>query len=137
MIPIAAFALAGCLAVGAGNDQILAGDLAGRLPEWAAVPPETPLGLAPGPGVQRVFRLPELRRLAERFGVPVTAGPEVCVTRPVAVFTAERLLVAFSLDRPTPATLITYLNRLSDWLFVQARWANQVLGVEDVMWKPK
>ena len=108
MIPIAAFALAGCLAVGAGNDQILAGDLAGRLPEWAAVPPETPLGLAPGPGVQRVFRLPELRRLAERFGVPVTAGPEVCVTRPVAVFTAERLLAA--MQRELPAAHIELLD---------------------------
>ena len=33
---------------------------------------------------------------------------------------AERLLVSFSLDRPVPTVVLTYLNRLSDWLFVQA-----------------
>ncbi len=47
---------------------------------------------------------------------------------------SERLLVAFSLDRPVEPALITYLNRLSDWLFVQARWANHVAQVADVPW---
>ncbi len=51
---------------------------------------------------------------------------------------AERLLVRFSLDRPVPAITLTYLNRLSDWLFVHARLANHVAGVEDVPWvKPE
>jgi flagella basal body P-ring formation protein FlgA len=100
MIPLAAFALAGCLAVGPASDQILAGDLSAGFPEWAAVPPATALGLAPAPGVQRVFRLPELRRLAERFSLsPVPAG-EVCVTRPVAVFSAARLLAAMQKELP-------------------------------------
>src|SRR5258708_14632828 len=40
---------------------------------------------------------------------------------------AERLLVAFSLDRPVPAIMLTYLNRLSDWLFVQPRRVNRKL----------
>jgi cob(I)alamin adenosyltransferase len=47
---------------------------------------------------------------------------------------AERLLVSFAQDRPVPAILITYLNRLSDWLFVHARWANHAEGVADVPW---
>jgi cob(I)alamin adenosyltransferase len=47
----------------------------------------------------------------------------------------ERLLVDFSLDRPVPPVILTYMNRLSDWLFVQARWANHVAGVDDVPWK--
>jgi cob(I)alamin adenosyltransferase len=47
---------------------------------------------------------------------------------------AERLLVEYSLDRPVPAILLTYLNRLSDWLFVQARLANQIAGVTDIPW---
>jgi cob(I)alamin adenosyltransferase len=48
---------------------------------------------------------------------------------------AERVVVTFSHDRPVSATVITYLNRLSDWLFVQARWANSRSGVKDVEWE--
>jgi len=48
---------------------------------------------------------------------------------------AERRVVAFALDRPVPDLIITYLNRLSDWLFVMARLANLRAGVEDVPWK--
>jgi cob(I)alamin adenosyltransferase len=48
---------------------------------------------------------------------------------------AERLLVAFALDRPVSTVMLVYLNRLSDWLFVQARHANHLAGVEDVPWK--
>ena len=94
MMPLAAFALAGCLAVGADRDRILAGDLAAGFPEWAAVPAETPLGLAPAPGVQRVFRVLELRRLAERWSLSPVPDREICVTRTVAVLTAARLLAA-------------------------------------------
>ena len=47
----------------------------------------------------------------------------------------ERLIVDFSLDRPVPAILLTYLNRLSDWLFVQARWVNQNAGIADIPWE--
>jgi cob(I)alamin adenosyltransferase len=48
---------------------------------------------------------------------------------------AERFLIAFSEDRPVVPVILTYLNRLSDWLFVQARWANKVAGVADVPWE--
>jgi len=47
---------------------------------------------------------------------------------------AERLLVEFSRDRPVPPVLLTYLNRLSDWLFVHARQANRAAGVSDILW---
>jgi cob(I)alamin adenosyltransferase len=50
---------------------------------------------------------------------------------------AERRLVQFAQDRPIPATVITYLNRLSDWLFVQARLANAQAGVADIPWSAK
>ena len=108
MIPLAAFALAGCLAVGGGSDQVVAGDLAAAFPQWAAIPGATPLALAPAPGVQRVFRLPELRRLAERFSVSPVPDHEVCVTRPVAVFTADRLLAA--MQKEIPAAHIELLD---------------------------
>ncbi|HEX4124241.1 MAG TPA: cob(I)yrinic acid a,c-diamide adenosyltransferase [Tepidisphaeraceae bacterium] len=47
---------------------------------------------------------------------------------------AERQLVRFSQDRPVPPLSVIYLNRLSDWLFVQARWANHREGIADVPW---
>lgn len=47
---------------------------------------------------------------------------------------AERLLVAFATNRPTDPAILTYFNRLSDWLFVQARRANHVAGEPDVPW---
>jgi cob(I)alamin adenosyltransferase len=50
---------------------------------------------------------------------------------------AERIAVDLA-DQPgeavSPAAL-TYLNRLSDWLFVAARWANLQAG-GDVLWSP-
>jgi cob(I)alamin adenosyltransferase len=50
---------------------------------------------------------------------------------------AERQVVGFAMDRPVHGVIVTYLNRLSDWLFTQARLANFRAGVEDVPWKPK
>jgi len=54
---------------------------------------------------------------------------------------AERLLVAFvgdlakSGEPPLATPMLPYLNRLSDWLFVQARWVNRREGVADVPWE--
>jgi cob(I)alamin adenosyltransferase len=48
---------------------------------------------------------------------------------------AERVLVDFSLDRPVAGTILTYMNRLSDWLFVMARLANRRAGVDDINWE--
>jgi cob(I)alamin adenosyltransferase len=47
---------------------------------------------------------------------------------------AERMLVEFSLDRPVPPIVMTYLNRLSDWLYVHARLSNHLAGIPDVPW---
>lgn len=50
---------------------------------------------------------------------------------------AERLVVALSRqDSGTPpAPILAYLNRLSDWLFVAARYANKLAGISDIPWK--
>ena len=45
---------------------------------------------------------------------------------------AERMLVALG---DTSSTL-AYLNRLADYLFVAARFANKSLGVDDTPWRP-
>jgi cob(I)alamin adenosyltransferase len=50
---------------------------------------------------------------------------------------AERLVVALHDDTPATQSTIRYLNRLSDYLFTAARFANHRLGVNDVPWKPR
>lgn len=48
---------------------------------------------------------------------------------------AERLVVGLGYEDETTVRSIVYLNRLSDYLFVAARFANLRHGVEDVVWK--
>ncbi len=50
---------------------------------------------------------------------------------------AERLVVKLSHqpDEHVPGALLIYLNRMSDFLFVLARVANQRAGVSDVPWR--
>ena len=48
---------------------------------------------------------------------------------------AERLVVALQDESEATRSTIAYLNRLSDYLFVAARFANHDAGVEDVPWK--
>jgi len=47
---------------------------------------------------------------------------------------AERLVVALQDDSEATKSSIAYLNRLSDYLFVAARFANRKFGVDDVPW---
>jgi cob(I)alamin adenosyltransferase len=47
---------------------------------------------------------------------------------------AERLAVALAREDAVGPFVIPYLNRLSDALFVMARWENRHRGVDDVTW---
>lgn len=47
---------------------------------------------------------------------------------------AERLVVTLHRVEPIEEAVLTYMNRLSDWLFVHARLANLVAGQGDVPW---
>lgn len=49
---------------------------------------------------------------------------------------AERAVLALE-DAPARAELVIYLNRLSDLLFVLARWANRFAMIGDVPWEPR
>jgi flagella basal body P-ring formation protein FlgA len=101
MIPFALLAVAGCLAVGTASDQVVAGDFAAAYPEWSLAPAETPLALAPAPGVERVFRIVELRRLAVRWNISPVPDHDICVARPVAVATPGLLVAAMRKELPT------------------------------------
>lgn len=80
-----------------------------------------------------VEQLPPLRNFILPGGGELAARLHVART---VCRRAERLLVAFSMERPIASLLLTYFNRLSDWLFVQARRANQIAGAADVLWAP-
>jgi cob(I)alamin adenosyltransferase len=47
---------------------------------------------------------------------------------------AEREVVALSREEPVGAQAIPYLNRLSDALFVLARWENHERGIPEPLW---
>ena len=49
---------------------------------------------------------------------------------------AERLLVALARGQKVDDQALTYLNRLSDALFVWSRWANHKLGAAETLWEP-
>ena len=62
-----------------------------------------------------------------------TAHVTRCVCR-----RAERLCVNMQENNLfVDPLVIKYLNRLSDYLFVLARYAGHLLGVEDIPWKPR
>lgn len=64
-----------------------------------------------------------------------TLGAQVHVARTVAR-RAERRVVALHRREPVPPALLTFLNRLSDYLFVLARAVNRSLGAAEEPWRP-
>jgi flagella basal body P-ring formation protein FlgA len=112
MTSLASVALAGCLAVSAGSDHIAVRDLAPAFPGMEVATPDEQVGLAPAPGVQRVFRLPELRRLAARLNITVEPRGEVCFERPIAPLDPARLLEAMRKQLPEAEIEILEYSRL-------------------------
>lgn len=72
--------------------------------------------------------LPELKNFILPGGSIVGAQLHICRT---VCRRAERMVV----DVEENETVLKYLNRLSDLLFMAARAANHELGVEEVLWK--
>lgn len=48
---------------------------------------------------------------------------------------AERLCVKLAKDEPVDAVIVKFLNRLSDALFVLARWAAKMQGEPEFLWE--
>jgi flagella basal body P-ring formation protein FlgA len=111
MMPLAILTAASCLAVSPGSDQILAGDFAAAIPGLTVPAPGISVALAPAPGVQRVFRVPELRRMAERFGWSGEPDADVCVERPVSPPDPARFLAAMRKAMPEADIVILEYGR--------------------------
>ena len=76
--------------------------------------------------------LPELRNFILPAGHPVAAHLHVART---LCRRSERRSAEIAVRDERYSNTLQYLNRLSDYLFVAARWANQKNGVTDVLWK--
>jgi len=50
---------------------------------------------------------------------------------------AERQIIRVSEELFVPVTVIQYINRLSDYLFVLARWLGKINNAEETIWKPR
>jgi cob(I)alamin adenosyltransferase len=80
-------------------------------------------------------QLPEMRSFIIPGGQLAASTCHVarCVCR-----RAERICVAMQQDGEfIPELIIQYLNRLSDFLFVLARYITQINGAEELPWRPR
>ena len=77
--------------------------------------------------------LPPLKHFILPGGTPVAGVLHVART---VCRRAERLTVAASAEEAISLAAAIYLNRLSDLLFVLARWVNRQAGIEEAAWKP-
>jgi len=64
-------------------------------------------------------------------GGALTASLHVCRT---VCRRAERRVVGLSRREPVERASVVYLNRLSDFFFVLARWTGQRLGEPELLW---
>lgn len=92
-----------CLTV--PGDRILARDLAPGLPAFAAVPPETFLGYAPLPGVERRLTRKDLERVLGPGAYGMALPSSVCVVRNGQPIGGEEILLAMRRALPEDAEL--------------------------------
>lgn len=113
----------------------LGSDLATPLDSRAKVPRTTSSQVANLEGLIDAFSapLPPLRNFILPGGTP--AACQLHIARAVCR-RAERVVVAAQADVALTPAAVIFLNRLSDLLFVLARWVNYRSGVNDELWKP-
>lgn len=80
-----------------------------------------------------VEKLPELKSFILPGG---TFSASLCHVARCICRRTERIVVALSLKDTVDPLFIIYLNRLSDYLFILARFCNRLKGVHDIPWKP-
>jgi cob(I)alamin adenosyltransferase len=75
--------------------------------------------------------LPPLENFVLPGGCPGASWLHLCRT---VCRRAERVAVTLAREEPVGEFVVRYLNRLSDALFVMARFENRARGVPDVLW---
>lgn len=77
--------------------------------------------------------LPAMRNFILPGGHPAVSQAHICRT---VCRRAERAVVRIMEQEQVPETIIHYLNRSSDLLFVLARWLAHLLGATERPWTP-
>lgn len=77
-------------------------------------------------------QLPPLRTFVLPGGSQAAAQCHVCRT---VCRRAERLIIALAEEVPVSAELLSFVNRLSDFLFVYARFINKIECVDEILWQ--
>lgn len=78
--------------------------------------------------------LPAMRNFILPGGHPAISQGHICRT---VCRRAERLAIRLAAEEDVPEIAVRYLNRLSDLLFMLARWTGQRLNVPETPWKPR
>jgi cob(I)alamin adenosyltransferase len=80
-------------------------------------------------------KLPEMKSFILPGGHIAVSTAHICRT---ICRRAERIIVELDVLEPLGQPLIIkYLNRLSDYFFVLARYIGQLLGVSEIKWNPR
>jgi cob(I)alamin adenosyltransferase len=79
-------------------------------------------------------KLPRLTQFILPGGSPAAAATHVARS---VCRRAEREVVRFHEQNELPPVILQYCNRLSDWLFVLARYINLLEGTSEKMWEGK
>jgi len=77
---------------------------------------------------------PKVRAFVLPGGSPLNAAAHVART---VCRRAERRIYALASTEWVDPQVLRYVNRLSDYLFILARYFNFMAGVEEIVWKPK
>ena len=77
-------------------------------------------------------QLPVLHSFVLPGGCLASAQSHVCRT---VCRRAERLITALAEEAPLSPTLLSFINRLSDFFFVYARYLNKMTGVDEISWE--
>jgi flagella basal body P-ring formation protein FlgA len=95
------------------SDAILARDLAQALPVFSALPPDTPIGFAPIPGVRRFFHASELRRIAARYHIAYSTPGDICFQQPMETLEQQPVVDAMrrAIGQPSARIEIKELSR--------------------------
>ncbi|HET7000154.1 MAG TPA: cob(I)yrinic acid a,c-diamide adenosyltransferase [Puia sp.] len=81
------------------------------------------------------MKLPEMKSFILPGGHVSVSTAHICRT---ICRRAERLIVELDeKEHLNQSLIIKYLNRLSDYFFVLARWIGHLLGVPEVKWTPR